>query len=58
MTAAHACVLCDTAAAIWTNATNESRAYDEGTEQRMSQIAESWDDETNTHRPLGPRRDH
>lgn len=31
-------------------------AWDEGLEQRMSQIAESVDDETGQHRRLGERR--
>ena len=31
--------------------------WDEGLEQRMSQVAESYDDETGRHRALRARRD-
>jgi len=31
--------------------------WDEGMEQRMSQVAESYDDETGRHRALRARRD-
>jgi hypothetical protein len=34
----------------------ESAGWDEGLEQRISQVAESYDPETRTCRPLGPRR--
>ena len=35
----------------------EPMPWDEGLEQRMSQVAESYDDETGRHRALRARRD-